>query len=132
MSYNTKNYAAHGGNEWVVGGKLTILEGATVTGITAAAAAASGEALGGVKADTKSVQDTVEVKIGADNKLYVPTYPQSYTLPEAAEDDLGGVMLAENQADSTASTVAGLKDDLNALLAKLKACGVMAADTPIE
>jgi len=132
MSYNTRNYAAHGGNEWVVGGKLTILEGATVTGITATAAAASGEALGGVKAATKSTQDTVEVKIGADSKLYVPTYPQAYTLPEAAEEVLGGVTLAENQADSTASTVAALKDDLNALLAKLKACGLMAADTTAE
>ena len=35
---------------------------------------------------------------------------------------------AENQADSTATTVAGLKDDFNALLAKLKAAGFMAAD----
>ena len=32
MSSNTKNYAAHGGNEWVVGGKLTFLPGATVEG----------------------------------------------------------------------------------------------------
>ena len=130
MSYNTRNYAAHGGNEWVVGGKLTILEGATVTGITATAAAASGTALGGVKATAKSAQDTVEVKIGADSILYVPEYPKAYTLPEAGTDELGGVLLAENQADSTASTVAALKDDLNALLAKLKACGLMAADTP--
>ena len=28
----TKNYAAHGGDEWVIGGKLTFLEGATVEG----------------------------------------------------------------------------------------------------
>lgn len=132
MSYNTKNYAAHGGNEWVVGGKLTILEGATVTGITATAAAASGTTLGGVKAAAKSAQDTVEVKIGADSILYVPEYPQAYTLPEAGTDELGGVLLAENQADSTASTVAALKDDLNALLAKLKACGLMAVDMPSE
>ena len=33
-----------------------------------------------------------------------------------------------NQADSTATTVSALKDDLNALLAKLKAAGLMAAD----
>ena len=37
---------------------------------------------------------------------------------------------AENQAASTATTVAGLKDDFNALLAKLKAAGLMAADAP--
>ena len=35
---------------------------------------------------------------------------------------------AENQADSTATTVTALKDDFNALLAKLKAAGFMAAD----
>ena len=39
---------------------------------------------------------------------------------------------AENQADSTASTVATLKEDFNALLAKLKAAGIMAADPEEE
>ena len=29
-TYNTKNYFAHGGNELVIGGKLTFLEGAEV------------------------------------------------------------------------------------------------------
>ncbi len=28
----TKNYAAHGGSEWVIGGKLTFLPGASVEG----------------------------------------------------------------------------------------------------
>jgi len=32
MSDTTRNYHAHGGNEWVVGGKLTFLPGATVEG----------------------------------------------------------------------------------------------------
>ena len=31
--YNTKNYQSPGGNEWVIGGKLEILEGAEVTGL---------------------------------------------------------------------------------------------------
>ena len=35
---------------------------------------------------------------------------------------------AENQADSTATTVAALKDEFNALLTKLKTAGLMAAD----
>lgn len=35
---------------------------------------------------------------------------------------------AENQANSTATTVAGVKDDLNALLSKLKTAGLMEAD----
>ena len=32
MSYNSRNYAAQGGAEWVVGGKLTFLPGATIEG----------------------------------------------------------------------------------------------------
>ena len=39
---------------------------------------------------------------------------------------------AENQADSTATTIALLKDDFNALLAKLKTAGLMEADTETE
>lgn len=39
-----------------------------------------------------------------------------------------GLPVAENQADSVATTVAGLVIDFNALLAKLKAAGLMAAD----
>lgn len=35
---------------------------------------------------------------------------------------------AANQAGSTATTIADLKTDFNALLAKLKAAGLMAAD----
>ena len=138
MSYDTtrttRNYHAHGGNEWVVGGKLTVLEGATVEGLTATAAAASAEALGGVKAVTKGEGDTVEVKIGSDSKLYVPSYPEEYTLPAASADSLGGVLAATNQADSTATTIEGLTADFNALLAKLKASGVMLPypETPEE
>ena len=39
---------------------------------------------------------------------------------------------AENQADSTASDVAGLKADFNSLLAKLKAAGLMEPDAEPE
>lgn len=39
-----------------------------------------------------------------------------------------GLPIAENQADSTATDVADLTTDFNALLAKLKAAGLMAAD----
>lgn len=35
---------------------------------------------------------------------------------------------SENQADSTAATIAELRTDVNALLAKLKAAGLMAED----
>ena len=39
-----------------------------------------------------------------------------------------GLPIAENQADSTATDVAGLVTDFNALLVKLKAAGLMEAD----
>lgn len=32
MSNTARNYHAHGGSEWVIGGKLTFLPGATVEG----------------------------------------------------------------------------------------------------
>ena len=32
MSNNARNYHAHGGSEWVVGGKLTFLPGAKIEG----------------------------------------------------------------------------------------------------
>lgn len=32
MSNSTRNFQAHGGNEWVIGGKLTFLPGAEVEG----------------------------------------------------------------------------------------------------
>ena len=118
-TYNTKNYAAPGGAEWVIGGKLTILEGAEVSGLADAEqlVAATEDTLGCVKAAAKSETDTVPAKIGSDGKLYVPAYPDAVTP-------------AANQADSTASTVAALKDDFNALLVKLKTAGLMVADTP--
>ena len=47
---------------------------------------------------------------------------------------LPGSSVCENQTDSTATSVAALKEDLNALLTKLKSAGIMAADeeTPVE
>ena len=92
-TYNSKNYFAHGGNELVVGGKLTFLDGAEVENFPG----------GG----------------GGD----------SYTLPTASASTLGGVKVgsgltitdgvlsadgvtpAAAQADSTATTIAALKDD---------------------
>lgn len=44
MSYNAKNYFAHGGNELVIGGKLTFLPGATVEGGEGLFDSAGGEA----------------------------------------------------------------------------------------
>ena len=86
MSYNTKNYTAHGGNETVIGGKLTFLPGAEVEGLA----------------------DLLDI-------------PQDASATPAAY-----------QADSTATTVAGLKDDFNALLSKLRTAGIIAAEAPAE
>lgn len=68
--YNAKNYTEQGGEKTVIGGTLEIKEGASVTGLPAAA----------------------------------------------------------HQADSTATDAAGLVTDFNALLTKLKAAGLMAAN----
>ena len=110
MSYNVKNYTEQGGEKTVIGGILEIKEGASVTGLPST----SEDTVGGIKAASKSAGDTVEVKVGEDNKLFVPTYP---TVPIVA-----------NQAASTAVDVAALLTDFNALLTKMKAAGLMATD----
>jgi biopolymer transport protein ExbD len=84
---------------------------------------ATEETLGGVKAATAGEGDTVEVKIGEGGKLYAPAYPI-----DATESVSGLVRTAANQADSIAEDTAALVTDFNALLVKLKAAGLMAAD----
>ncbi|WP_434655750.1 head fiber protein [Thermoanaerobacterium thermosaccharolyticum] len=124
MSYNTKNYTEQGGEKTVIGGTLEIKEGASVTGLSAdPLLMATEETLGGVKAAAADEGDTVEIKIGEDGKLYAPTYPT-----DATESVSGLVKMAANQADSIAEDTATLVTDFNALLAKLKAAGLMAAD----
>lgn len=119
MSYNAKNYTEQGGEKTVIGGTLEIKEGASVMGLPFPELSAATETtLGGIKAATKTETDIVPAKIGADGILYVPTYP---TVPE--------IPVAQNQAASTAVDIAGLLSDFNALLAKLKAAGLMAADS---
>ena len=125
MEYNAKNYMAQGGDRLVIGGTLEILEGASVTGLPAAKVAVATEtSLGGVLAAIKAETDTVEAKIGEDHKLYVPPY----TLPAAEAAALGGVLLAANQAASTATELSGLVTEFNTLLAALKTAGIMAVD----
>ena len=124
MSYNTKNYTEQGGEKTVIGGTLEIKEGASVTGLSAdPLLVATEETLGRVKAAAADEGDTVEIKIGEDGKLYAPTYPT-----DATESVSGLVKMAANQADSIAEDTATLVTDFNALLAKLKAAGLMAAD----
>ena len=51
------------------------------------------------------------------------------TLELADGATLSGFPKAENQADSTATTIADLKADFNSLLEKLKSAGLMVADS---
>ena len=53
---------------------------------------------------------------------------QKSSLPDAGADTKGLVKQAANVAESSATSVADLKTDLNALLAALKAAGIMVAD----
>ena len=76
----TKNYFAHGGDQLVIGGRLTFLPGATVEG---------GEGLFDVPA--------------GGNAVLIPFIP-----------------------DSTATTVATLREDYNRLLTALRTAGLMA------
>ena len=113
MSYNTKNHMEQGGEKWIIGGTLEIQEGAVVTGLAADPLLAATEStLGGVKAVTKEITDTVPTKIGEDDILYVPTYPV--------------IPVAVHQVDSIAEDTPTLLADFNALLAKLIAAGLMA------
>ena len=55
-------------------------------------------------------------------------------LQTAVGDETAGLLakVAANQADSVATEVSGLVADFNTLLARLKAAGLMVADTPAE
>ena len=79
MDNATRNYHAHGGNEWVIGGKLTFLPGAVVE--------------------------------GAEGLFDLPAVGEPVILPSLP--------------DSEATTVAGLREDYNSLLAHLRSVGLM-------
>ena len=118
MSYNAKNYTEQGGDVTHIGGKLIIEEGAVVEGLDAGGGSytlpiASPDTLGGVKAKTKS-NDTVEVVVDEEGRLYVPAYPK--------------VPQMEKQEDSVAEDAGGLAADFNALLAKLRESGLMKSE----
>ena len=112
MSYNAKNYTEQGGERTVIGGEIEILAGATIKADEGATVEGFGgggeyvlpiatqETLGGVKAGSSG-----PVRIDNDGVVYLTT--------------------AGCQADSEATDVEGLVSDFNALLAKLKTCGLM-------
>ena len=111
-THNTKNFMAHGGNELVIGGKLTFLPGAVVEGGEGLFDGGEGpeytlpiagtETLGGIKVGS-GLSITAQGVLSAD-----------------------GVTPAAAQADSEATTIAGLKEDFNALLAAMRTAGLLA------
>ena len=54
-------------------------------------------------------------------------YAEGADVPSGDEVE---IPVCANQADSTATTIAGLKEDFNTLLAALKTAGLMEADEP--
>ena len=106
--YNSKNYTEQGGEVTHINGTLAIGAHGNVTGMPMA----GGLTPGVIKADPieRSGEYNVEVRINPENgKLYVPAYP-----------------VAAPVTQSTATSVADLKNSFNALLSSLKACGLMA------
>ena len=83
-TYTSHNYFAHGGEELVIGGRLTFLPGASVE--------------------------------GAEGLFDLPNTSAQIAYV----------------ADTTATTVAALRDDLNALLAALRTAGLMALPTETD
>ena len=112
MSYNAKNRTEQGGEKTVIGGTLEVLPGATIVadeGATVEGFGGGGEyvlpiatqdTLGGVKAGSSG-----PVRIDSDGVVYLTT--------------------AACQAESEATDVEELRSNFNALLAKLKNCGLM-------
>lgn len=102
MTRVCKNYFDDGGDTLVITGKLTIDAGATVEGVVSA-----------------PIVDNLE----STSSISALSAKQGKVLKDALD-----AKTAANQAASTASDVAGIVADFNALLAKLKAAGLMAAD----
>lgn len=104
MAAQTKNYM-DGPDKWVINGTLAVGENATVTGLAAnPLTPATADTLGGVK-----VGEGLAIEDGVLS-VEAPLSP------------------AANQADCEAEDVAGVVTAFNALLAKLKAAGLMEAD----
>jgi hypothetical protein len=96
---NTKNYTEQGGEKTVIGGTLEIASGGSVTGFVV---------------DNLTSTDATKALSAKQGK--------------ALSDAKLTATPAANQASSTAATVGDLVTDFNALLTKLKAAGLMAAD----
>lgn len=107
-----KNYNEAGGDKTVIGGTLEISDGASVTGITTATIV-----------DSLTSTDTDKALSAAQGKALKDA---ADTLAMTVSDKLTATAAA-NQADSTEETSPTVAE-FNALLAALKASGLMVAD----
>lgn len=138
MSYNTPNYTEQGGAKTVIGGEIEVtgtidLSAATVEGVVTATveniltSTETGNALSA--AQGKALNDKI-VALGPIDTLVSTSATAALSAKQGkALKDAADAKVAANQAASSASDVAGLKTDFNALLTKLKAAGLMVADT---
>jgi len=110
MSYNTKNYTEQGGEVTHFGGKVIFEEGSQVEGLPAPELpVASDETLGGIKVgDGLSV--TEEGVLSTD-------------IPDADPETKG--LVKQGEAVSDAAGDAPTSEEFNALLASLRAAGII-------
>ena len=114
-THNTKNYFAHGGNELVIGGKLTFLEGAEVENFPGEGGGGEGYTLPVASAETLG-----GIKVGSGLTITDGVLSANSITPAAY------------QADSTANSYTQLKEDFNALLAALRTAGLLSTTAPAE
>lgn len=131
-THNTKNFFTEGGDELVIGGKLTVLDGAETEGLSGAGGGssytlptASADTLGGVKAKAKD-DETVEVAVDGTGKLYVPTYPTAPANATAEKEGL--VKQAAAVTDPEGSDGTQLQNTIKTLLANLRTAGILASE----
>lgn len=107
---NVKNYTEQGGERTVIGGTLEIVAGGMLN-------IAEGASFEGV-----AIPPIVDA-LNSTSAASALSAKQGKVLNDSIT-----AKTAANQADSTAADAAGLVTDFNALLAKLKAAGLMAAE----
>lgn len=137
---NVKNYTEQGGEKTVIGGEievtgtLTLAEGATLAGVLDASAATVVNDLttGGIS-DALSAEQGKALKALVDAKVPIAAIVNDVTtggttVPLSAEQGkVLGARVAANQAASVEAATPTVTE-FNALLTKLKAAGLMAAD----
>lgn len=126
-----KNYSTDGGDTLVIGGKLTIEAGATVDGVITAEvidalnSTETGKALSAKQG--KVINDKV-VALGPIDTLVSTDATKALSAKQGkALKDAADAKIAANQAASVEATNPTVTE-FNALLAKLKTAGLMAAD----